>query len=520
MLHFLEKIFSLRPFAGKNRRRRRSGGSGSRREFSSVDLAREKRPPVARREIIIAAFAGMNLVGLPWFVSGVPLWAQWISLALSATAFAFLFLPVGYDEWRSVSASRSLEGLVRFVPFWCGVALMVLFALQGANPRFSVEIDGNAWQLLPERVVRWMPSGVDAPLVAKGLGGMNAWRTMVIFGSPILLFTALFVGVRSRRVVKWLVRAVVASCVCLALFAMGMRAAGDVTLYNTISIYVGSVYGPFTYQNQAGVFFYMAFLLCAALALREWRASAGMLLRGGAHFVLAASACLLAAAAVYSASFAAVVGAVAGALVILPSWWFARPKTEGAEPRSKAGFAIVFLLIFALVAGVFLFSDLEPVWRKLMHKFSLIHAEKVDDRAGLRAATWAMYKDASPLFGAGAGSYRWVMLEYFARIPEFCSKTTGALLFRANYAHCDWLQMLAEWGVTGVAAVLTALGWTIHRLWTFKVWRNAAVWPVVAAGFAVLVHASFDYLFFNPAVLLMFAFTGFVALAWGRETKI
>jgi hypothetical protein len=207
-------------------------------------------------------------------------------------------------------------------------------------------------------------------------------------------------------------------------------------------------------------------------------------------------------------------------LVILPAWWFARPKIEGAEPRSKVGFAIVFLLILALVAGVFLFSDLEPVWRKLMYKFSLIKAEKVDDRSGLRAATWSLYKDVSPIFGSGAGSYRWVMLEHFARIPEFCSKTTGELLFRANYAHCDWLQMLAEWGVAGVASVLAALGWTIHRLWTFKVWRNAAVWPVIAAVVITLTHASFDYLFFNPAVLLMLAFTGFVALAWGREIKV
>src|SRR6476620_6351345 len=118
MFQSLEKIFSWRPFAKK--RRRRSGGERTRREFSTLDLAREKRPPVARREIVIAAFAGINLVSLPWFVSGVPLWAQWTSLALSASAFAFLCLPVGYDEWRSSSAGRSLEALVRFVPFWCG----------------------------------------------------------------------------------------------------------------------------------------------------------------------------------------------------------------------------------------------------------------------------------------------------------------------------------------------------------------------------------------------------------------
>lgn len=518
MFQSLEKIFSWRPFA-KKRRRRRSGGRSGRSFVPAVDPA-GRRPPVARREILVGAFAGANLVMLPWLVSGVPLWAQWTSLALSAMAFAFLFLPVGYDEWRSATPSRSLDALVRCTPFWCGVALMALFALQGANPRVSVEFDGGVWQLLPEHPVRWLPSGVDAPFVAKGPGGMNAWRTMVIFGSPFLLFTALWVGVRSRRVVTWLVRAVVASCVCLALFAMGMRAAGDRMLYNTISVDVGSVYGSFTYQNQAGVFFYMAFLLTAALALREWRASAGAVMRGGAHFVLAASACLLAGAAVYSASFAAVGGVAVGALVILPAWWFARPRNGEAGVRSKVGFALVILLVVALCAGFLLFSDLEPVWRKLMYKFSLIREAQVDDRVGLRAATRMLYEESSPIFGAGAGSYRWVMLEYFARIPEFCSKTTGELLTRANYAHCDWLQMLAEWGAFGLAVVTTAFGWAVRRLWLTKAWKNAVVWPVAAAVLIVMAHASFDYLFFNPAVLLMFAFTGFVALSWGREVKI
>jgi hypothetical protein len=130
-----------------------------------------------------------------------------------------------------------------------------------------------------------------------------------------------------------------------------------------------------------------------------------------------------------------------------------------------------------------------------------------------------MYKDSSTLFGAGAGSYRWVMLEHFARIPEFCSKTTGELMSRANYAHCDWMQMLAEWGVAGIAIVTTAICWALRRLWVSKAWKNAVVWPVAASVLIMMTHASFDYLFFNPAVLLMFAFTGFVALAWSRENK-
>lgn len=518
MSRFLENILSWKPFArkrGSGRRKMRHDA----RITPGTDLARDRRPPVPRREVVIAVLAGMNLMATPWYYAGQDVNAQGISLALSFTAFAFLFLPVGYDEWRSVSPRRSLEALMACPPFWIGLFLMVWFALQGANPRLDVEFDGGFWQLFPRKHVAWLPSGVNAPLsMNKQPGGMNAFREMLMFGPVWLLFTALWCGVRSRRAIHWLVRGVLASALCIAVFAIGMRTAHDTMLYNTVSVSEASIYGPFLYQNQGGAFFYMAFLLSAALAFREWRASGHAGKRGGPYFVVAAAAMVFAGAAAFSASFAGIFGVVAAIVVILPVWWICRPKA-GESATGVAGIVAVTALIGLLVAGLLFFSDIEPAWSKLMYKYNLLGQAKVDDRAPIRAATWDMIRENSRIFGAGAGSYRWVSPDFFARHKEFCD-SAGSLVMRANYAHCDWLQMLAEWGIVGVVAVAGLIGWGVRRLWVSNVFKNAVLWPVLAACVFLMVHATFDFLFFNPAVNLLFGFCAFVTLAWARDAKV
>lgn len=518
MFPALEKIFAWRPFARRHRKESRRSWRDE-RVTSATDLARGRaRPPVPRRDLVIGAFAGANLALLPWFIAGQPLWAQVTSLLLSVGAFAFLFLPVGFDGWRSASAERSLETLIKFPPFWCGLALMALLALQGLNPRLEVEFDGRMWQLLPVDHVPWLPSGVEAPLrTDREPGGMNAFREMILFGSAWLTLCALVCGVRSRRVTRWLVNATLASATAVAVFSIGMRSAGDLFLYNSISVSVGSVYGPFLYQNQAGAFFYLAALLAAAVALRDRLAGGGDVLRGGRHFVFAAAAALLAAAAAYSASFAALGATLAGMLVLLPAWWFARPIADGGEGHRRwIGIGIVAVLIAAMLATFLYSADLKPMWDKVMHKFRLINEAKVDDRAGMRDATWAMFKESSPLFGAGGGSYRWLSPEYFARFPEF-RDAAGRLAARANYAHFDWLQMLAEWGALGLALVAGAGAWLLNRLRTYRVHAKATLWPLAAALLLLPAHACLDYLLYNPAVLLLYTFLAFVTLSWARE---
>jgi hypothetical protein len=120
------------------------------------------------------------------------------------------------------------------------------------------------------------------------------------------------------------------------------------------------------------------------------------------------------------------------------------------------------------------------------------------------------YRDHKNLWsGWGAGSYRWVSPHFFKKIPEFRHKDGS--FERANYAHCDWLQMLTEWGVAGavlvVAAFLWMAAWLLLRIrrWT------PATFSLLFALLLFMGHATMDFLNYSMPILCLVAFTAVAA---------
>lgn len=521
LLRFIDRVLDWKPVEGKpdsakaDRRRERRGGDSREGRDGSV--------AIPRREIFVALVAMTNLAILPWCYGGVDLWGQVISLGLSALAFAFLFLPVGYDEWRSPSAKQSFDRVVRCVPFWIGLFLISYMLIQGANPRYEAVNNGQMWVPVPiDHWVRWLPHGVLAPTrIPQGtpgnIGGMNAFREAMMFAPMWLLFVALWCGVRSRRVVLWLVRGVVVVAVALAIFGIGMRASGEPLLYGRIPVSVGSAFGPFLYQNQAGAFFALVFMLAAAAAIRRWQSGVARNVRGGEHMTLAAAALIFGFSAVYTLSFGSAITVAVALVALLPLAWMAWRASSGSGSVSVPGLVIAATLIVALVVCAVWLSDLEPLWQKMLVKFDMVKTHRIDDREPIRAATWMMFNDpnTSKLFGMGAGSYRWLSPDYFARFEVFLSPS--GVLTQASYAHCDWLQMLVEWGVVGCVAVAAGIVWYLVTLFRSGLFRSVPALALTVALLLFCAHAFFDFLFFSPPLNLFFAFIAFVALSWARE---
>lgn len=482
--------------------------------------ARAAKPELPWREIIIGVLAGLNLVMTSWSYGGQALWAQWISFGLSAAAFLALFIPDTPASAGTRLRSAAAE-LLRCLPFWCGLMLMVLFAMQGFNPRASVEFDGALWQLIPLEFVSGLPTGIEAPFDLKGApGGMNAFRTLLIFASPWLLFTALWCGLKSRRVVSALMGAVLASGAALAVFAMGMRAAGDTMLYGRVPVSIASPLGPFMYQNQGGAFFYLTFFVGCAYGLRAWVRSTRRVHAAGPHWVALAACLLLLAAALVSHSFGALLVLCLSFFVLVPAILLTRAKVKESDhltlrrvaPGAIAAAALLSLFFVTVVTQ----GDFAGMIDKVRAKMDLARMASVDDRRALREATLAMIGDGHPVFGTGAGSYRWYAPQYFSRFPEFCN-AQGNLITTASYAHCDWLQFLAEWGVFGLALLGAAIGWFVLRVRALLV-SIVPAWPIVAGLFLCCTHAAMDYLLFNPAILLLMATAAFYALFLTRKT--
>ena len=85
---------------------------------------------------------------------------------------------------------------------------------------------------------------------------------------------------------------------------------------------------------------------------------------------------------------------------------------------------------------------------------------------------------------------------------------SGKLAIRATYAHCDWLQMFAEWGVLGMLPVLAGLWW-LGR-WIRRACRRGHPEAIPLAGVAVLVvlHASLELIFWFTPLLYAIALIG------------
>jgi O-antigen ligase len=126
---------------------------------------------------------------------------------------------------------------------------------------------------------------------------------------------------------------------------------------------------------------------------------------------------------------------------------------------------------------------------------------------------WAIWRDtialaaAYPVTGAGLGTYGLAFPTY----------QTSSLSVGWSHAHNDYLQLLAEVGITGFAMIIALLGCVLAagwRGWQHGSTRDASALSAacLAAFTAILLHSGVDYGLYVPANALVLAWVSGVAL--------
>lgn len=137
----------------------------------------------------------------------------------------------------------------------------------------------------------------------------------------------------------------------------------------------------------------------------------------------------------------------------------------------------------------------------------LVHARVEDALKGnIRISLWrdtlAMIAD-HPWLGYGPGSFRWVYTRYWHHLGQYLDP---------EFAHNDFLQLVAEYGAVGALLLLGGLTYVLVRLVRQIRSGDAERGVYLIAGFvgacaAAAVHACFDYNFHlhgNVSVLVAF----------------
>ncbi len=278
----------------------------------------------------------------------------------------------------------------------------------------------------------------------------------------------------------------------------------DFTMPYWFSDYLRSVYeGRFPYRGR-GLFMnpnQFAWLM-NALALMALSVGIWGRLRVGWRIALLYLATMFAVMTVLSASRGGMVSLAAG----FATFTILSLAAVVAAPGVRRGVLLAVGLVLLIGCAGVAYAAFSTSWLVQSRFESLLNAEA---RSGFVEAAIRLFQ-TQPMFGVGPGMFR-----YAARLYR-----TGMVPNDPVYAHDDWVQFPAEYGIVGLAILLLALAVTlvagvrsflalvaVAAKDTGSALSSSAGFTVgaVCALVAFAVHANFDFNMHVPANALLAA---------------
>jgi O-antigen ligase len=138
-------------------------------------------------------------------------------------------------------------------------------------------------------------------------------------------------------------------------------------------------------------------------------------------------------------------------------------------------------------------------------------ADSVVQRHLTAMTTFHMAADR-PLFGWGSGSFRFVFPLYQQKVPQIFLQDGVRLYW--EHAHCDYAEIFAELGVIGLIPVAVGVCFWIIGMIRSNFWGNPLGIFLFLGLALTTIHSTFDFNFYNPAILLTWFALCPIALKW------
>lgn len=420
--------------------------------------------------------------------------------------FLFSILPLpkscnGHDQQHG--NLKNIRRLFNKPFFWVSVCFLGYIVIQILNPSIVQVYGEKSWWVEP----LVPPFGTNLPSSVKAdYNSMNAVRTLVIHVSAFSLACGIMVGIQRRVPALITIWSFLVSGVAMSFVAILQKFSGTELILWCVESSNDYFWGTFMYRNQGAAFLMLVLLVSSALYFFYLKRANERLQNGGPHFLLFGFVFLLLGSIWLALSRAGIILSVSLAVVFCLIA-LAHHVKRIIEGRSFFYLAI-FLSLF-IVSTIFFvqFSDWEDINKRVEHLQEVSLDINSSKRMLSSKATWEMAQDRLR-FGWGAGSFRYIFpiyqKEYRGIWYNYFTVDGWAGRRIYHYAHNDWVQFLAEYGISGTFLILCLFFCLLIKGYEIFKYSISSGLILVTGLILIFIHNLVDFIFSSPSYWVAF----------------
>lgn len=459
--------------------------------------------------------AGVAALVMPWLLGGRTPLAPWVGgwLCWGAAGLVLLGAVADYRAWRptaeyerrrGVGSPNPLgvlgRGLLWTLPLWAFILMLWISLL---NPAYAWE--GEA--LVRRDFVTWLPTLINPERSGPGIFLMSG----LLAAAGLLANPACRLGRCWRR---WILAALLVNAMVLCWTGIYFRFAGNGLVLGRFEPRAGYFFASFYYKNHWAAY---AILYCGVAAafffrdLPRWFANARRAGAGG--LALLAIFFLGLTFPVADSRSGILLFALFGA-ACLAGLYRRMERPAGRRLVALAGLAV--LAAFAVLSANELHRSWERTESQVRKAGSVLRFDGI--RAQHAPEVCLAMLQARPVWG-------WGYLSYDPLFPVFATDyfrdAEGELTIDMEFAHNDWLQGLAEFGLAGsllLGLAVAGLSVNLARRRGHPIPPREHHWILIGIALVGLL-AAWDFPLSNPAVLVTVLVLGLLAIKGGSYGK-